>query len=83
MHTDGRLSNATFTSLCEEFQKNNRIDPAKFEQYDVKRGLRNADGSGVMAGGTLIFKADGEVLSEGEKTPVGGGLTGAENTGGI
>ena len=45
MHTDGRLSNATFTSLCEEFQKNNRIDPAKFEQYDVKRGLRNADGS--------------------------------------
>ena len=50
MHTDGRLSNATFTSLCEEFQKNNRIDPAKFEQYDVKRGLRNADGSGVMAG---------------------------------
>ena len=74
MHTDGRLSNATFTSLCEEFQKNNRIDPAKFEQYDVKRGLRNADGSGVMAGLTLICNVHGYVLSEGEKSPVEGHL---------
>ena len=63
-----------FTSLCEEFQKNNRIDPAKFEQYDVKRGLRNADGSGVMAGLTLICNVHGYVLSEGEKTPVEGHL---------
>ena len=61
MNKDGRLSNATFTSLCEEFQKNNRIDPAKFEQYDVKRGLRNADGSGVMAGLTLICNVHGYV----------------------
>ncbi len=74
MHTDGRLSNATFTSLCEEFKKNNRIDPAKFEQYDVKRGLRNADGSGVMAGLTLICNVHGYVLSEGEKAPVEGHL---------
>lgn len=74
MPTGGRLSNATFTSLCEEFQKNNRIDPARFEQYDVKRGLRNADGSGVMAGLTLICNVHGYVLSEGEKTPVEGHL---------
>ena len=48
------ISNDTLTSLCDEFRKNNRIDAKQFEKYDVKRGLRNADGSGVMAGLTLI-----------------------------
>ncbi len=69
-----KISNGTLTSLCDEFQKNNRIDPAKFEQYDVKRGLRNADGSGVMAGLTLICNVHGYVMNEGEKSPVEGHL---------
>lgn len=68
------ISNATLSSLCGEFQKNNRIDPKKFEQYDVKRGLRNADGSGVMAGLTLICNVHGYVLNEGEQSPVEGRL---------
>ena len=34
--------------LCDEFEKYNYIDPAYYERYDVKRGLRNADGTGVM-----------------------------------
>lgn len=70
-----KLSNSIFTSLCEEFRKNNYIDPAKFEQYDVKRGLRNADGSGVVAGLTLICNVHGYVINEGEKAPVEGKLT--------
>ncbi len=70
-----KLSNSIFTSLCEEFRKNNYIDPAKFEQYDVKRGLRNADGSGVVAGLTLICNVHGYVINEGEKSPVEGKLT--------
>lgn len=53
------LSGGTLLSLCEEFRKNNRIDPQKFEQYGVKRGLRNADGSGVMAGLTQICNVHG------------------------
>lgn len=36
---DMDLSGGTLLSLCEEFRKNNRIDPQKFEQYGVKRGL--------------------------------------------
>ena len=39
-------------SLCAEYQKHNQIDPAFYERYRVKRGLRNADGTGVMAGVT-------------------------------
>ena len=65
--TGRHISNDTLTALCDEFQKNNQIDPQKFEKYDVKRGLRNADGSGVMAGLTLICNVHGYVLNEGER----------------
>ena len=41
-------------SLCAEYQKHNQIDPAFYERYRVKRGLRNADGTGVMAGVLLM-----------------------------
>ncbi len=71
---DMDLSGGTLLSLCEEFRKNNRIDPQKFEQYGVKRGLRNADGSGVMAGLTQICNVHGYVINEGEKSPVPGRL---------
>lgn len=72
--TTKKISNSTLTSLCDEFRKNNQIDAKKFEQYDVKRGLRNADGSGVMAGLTLICNVHGYVINEGEKAPDDGRL---------
>ena len=72
--TKNTISNSTLTSLCNEFKKNNCIDPKKFEQYEVKRGLRNTDGSGVMAGLTLICNVHGYVINEGEKSPVEGRL---------
>ena len=53
--------------LCEEFRKNNHIDPAQFEQYQVKRGLRNPDGTGVMAGLTHICNVHGYLIADGEK----------------
>lgn len=71
---DLKISYPMLTSLCEEFKKNNHIDASKFEKYEVKRGLRNADGSGVVAGLTLICNVHGYVLNEGEKSPVEGRL---------
>ena len=68
------LSEKVLSTLCEEFEKNNHIDPKKYAQYDIKRGLRNADGSGVKAGLTLISNVHGYVLSEGEKEPIEGSL---------
>ena len=44
------------------------IDPKYYESYNVKRGLRNPDGSGVLAGVTNICNVHGYVLNEGEKT---------------
>ena len=64
-----------FTSLCEQVKEKNRLNPETLKRYDVKRGLRNADGTGVLAGLTNISNVHGYVLSEGEKTPVEGELT--------
>ena len=74
MSSFGHLNSATFSNLCREYENNNRIAPEMFEKYDVKRGLRNADGSGVMAGLTRISNVHGYVINEGEREPVEGHL---------
>lgn len=66
--------NHLFSSLCEQVKENNQIGADKFAKYDVKRGLRNADGTGVMAGLTRICNVHGYILSEGEKMPIDGEL---------
>ena len=60
--------------LCEEFKKNNNINPSYYEQVDVKRGLRNADGTGVMAGVTLIGNVQGYIIRDGDIIPQEGHL---------
>ena len=60
--------------LCEQFVKNNTIDPQLYKKYVVKRGLRNSDGTGVMAGLTNICNVHGYVVNEGEKSPIDGQL---------
>ena len=64
----------TLSNLCEEFKNNNRIKPTDYEKYHVKRGLRNEDGTGVMAGLTSICNVRGYVIDDGERTPVAGQL---------
>ena len=61
--------------LCDEFRKYNHIDPANYDLYNVKRGLRNSDGTGVLAGLTQICNVHGYVMDEGEKSPIDGVLT--------
>lgn len=53
----------------------NSIDPEYYEQFDVKRGLRNADGTGVVAGVTNISNVHGYLISDGVKVPDEGSLT--------
>lgn len=52
----------------------NEIPSHYYSDYNVKRGLRNADGTGVMAGLTTIGEVHGYVLDEGTKSPVEGKL---------
>lgn len=60
--------------LCEQFVNNNTINPKLYDKYTVKRGLRNADGTGVTAGLTNICNVHGYVVNEGEKSPIPGQL---------
>ena len=69
MDTEGFIQ-----SLCGEFEKHNHIDPAYYERYDVKRGLRNADGTGVLAGVTQIGNVLGYYVQDGERVPMPGKL---------
>ncbi len=60
--------------LCGEFEKYTQIEPRYYEKYSVKRGLRNADGTGVMAGVTKIGNVKGYIMEDGERVPVPGQL---------
>ena len=61
-------------ALYDQFQKVNAIDPSHFSHYEVKRGLRNPDGTGVIAGITNISNVHGYVISDGKKVPDEGQL---------
>ena len=68
------ISGANITDLCSELVKNSVIDPKFYEKYHVKRGLRNSDGTGVVAGITNICNVHGYLLNEGEVEPIPGQL---------
>lgn len=72
---ESKISMRSLSTLCEEYKKNNYISPEDFKTYDVKRGLRNADGSGVVAGLTRICNVHGYYSSDGERIPDKGKLT--------
>ncbi len=75
MTTEMFMSNSDLSAICENYRKNSKIDPSAFEKYGVKRGLRNPDGTGVMAGLTLICNVHGYIVADGELIPDEGKLT--------
>ncbi|MDR0474923.1 MAG: citrate/2-methylcitrate synthase [Treponema sp.] len=62
--------NRYITGLIE----NSAIDIDLYGKYNVKRGLRNADGTGVLVGLTRIGDVHGYIIDEGEKVAVDGKL---------
>ncbi len=60
--------------LCASFAENNQIRPEYYTKYGVKRGLRNSDGTGVLAGLTTVSNVHGYIVDEGERRPVQGVL---------
>lgn len=53
---------------------NDPINPDLYSKYDVKRGLRNANGTGVLVGLTRIGDVVGYEIKDGEKVAVPGRL---------
>lgn len=69
------ISMDALSSLCGELDKNNFIKKSDYEKYHVKRGLRNSDGTGVMAGLTRICSVEGYYILDGERLPKDGKLS--------
>jgi citrate synthase len=57
-----------------ELVSNDYIDPNLYTKFNVKRGLRNTDGSGVLVGLTRIGDVHAYIIDEGEIVPVDGKL---------
>ncbi len=55
--------------LCEAAVASNHIPADDFIKYNVKRGLRNSDGTGVLVGLTNIGEVHGYSIYESEKIP--------------
>lgn len=66
--------NQYVAELCEDVKSAYSIDPRQFEHYNIKRGLRNADGTGVLAGVTAIGSVQGYQMVDGEPEPIPGKL---------
>lgn len=55
-------------------EQNDPIDQGLYQKYDVKRGLRYADGRGVLVGLTRVGDVVGYEMVNGKKTPIPGKL---------
>lgn len=51
----------------QELLTRGRIDAELYDTYQVKRGLRNANGTGVLVGLTKVAEVDGYKLVQQEK----------------
>ena len=70
-----RLAPDTMEYLCKEYLENNYIDPETSERLGVKRGLRNPDGTGVLAGLTNVCDVVGyDKAPDGTVVPIPGKL---------
>ena len=68
------ISPELLEKMSEKIEKKSQIDLDQFWKYGVKRGLRNPDGTGVMAGLTKICTVEGYYIEDGERVPKNGVL---------
>ena len=68
------MKKSALKELCKEYLENNQITKNEFETYRVKRGLRNDDGTGVMAGLTHVCNVHGYIINDGDREPDTGRL---------
>ena len=72
---ESKLSPLEIENFRNQILTNNYIDSNDYIALNVKRGLRNADGTGVMAGMTRVCSVEGYYMGDGEKIAKEGRLT--------
>ena len=59
---------------CEMCRKSDAFSPDLYTKYDVKKGLRDTKGNGVVVGLTSVSQVDGTKIIDGVKVPCEGEL---------
>lgn len=70
-YTSVDLEIKRLAEVCEHADK---IDPELYKKYEVKRGLRDLDGKGVLTGLTEISTINSSRMIDGVSTPIEGEL---------
>lgn len=60
--------------LAAQIESESYIEPSSYAEHNIKRGLRNEDGTGVLVGITKIAEVKGYDIVDGLKVPVAGEL---------
>ena len=66
--------NNEFVRLAAKYNPDGEFEPRLYTECNAKRGLRNADGTGIVAGLTRISNVHGYLINEFERVPVDGEL---------
>ena len=61
-------------ALSKLSRENNQIDPSLYTKYEVKRGLRDLNGKGVLAGLTDISEITSYIIEDSDMIPCDGRL---------
>ncbi len=69
------VSEEFLKELGDCFRKHNHIPEDVYTRFNIMRGLRNPDGTGVLVGATELGNVHGYVVNEGEREPIEGRLT--------
>ncbi|MBQ1552842.1 MAG: citrate synthase [Clostridia bacterium] len=68
-------ANEAIGALCKLIERNDSIAPENYQKFPVKYGLRNPDGTGVVAGLTKVCSVSGYYIEDDERIPKEGQLT--------
>ena len=68
------MTSTKIEELAKDLLEENKIDSELYKIYNVKRGLRDEHGKGVVVGLTKISEVHGYLVDEGEKIPDKGKL---------
>lgn len=74
MKKDDVLVDEKFNKLVEYSSRSGKIDVRLYADYDVKRGLRDSGGKGVLTGLTEISDVVSFGYIDGERVPIDGEL---------
>jgi len=67
--------NGLITKWSNQSCRANEVNKELYARYEVKRGLRDIDGKGVLAGLTRIGEVHSYIISDGKSVPVPGRLS--------